>query len=107
MRRCTFGHGKSIDVRPTVTGKAGRSSPYSARRNAARVLVTGMFPHIPGNGPFTPGTAVPLQNGGVNVGLGRIAFFRPLRRGHGKSGGLFALRFINLLYLFLLRREET
>ncbi len=58
------------------------------------------------NGVFALNIAVPFLKGGVNVGLCCSAF-RLLRCGYGKSGGLFALRFINFLYLFLLRWEET
>jgi hypothetical protein len=66
-----------------------------------------MFPHILGNGVFAFGAAVPLLKGGINIGLGCTALFRFLRYGYRKSGGLFALRFVNFLYLFLLRRKET
>lgn len=92
IRRCAaHGYGKSREIVAVLGTQKSR-----------RVLVAGMFPHMLGNGPFTFSTAVPLLNGGINVGLGRTAFFRLLRRGHRKNGGLFALRFLNFLYLLLL-----
>ncbi len=88
-------------------GKGREIVAVFGAQKSRRVLVAGVFPHIFGNGVFALNIAVPFPKGGVNVGLNRSAFFGSLRRGHGKSGGLFALRFVDSLYLFLLRREET
>jgi len=97
IRRCT----------PHSHGKSRKIVAVFGAQKCRRVLVAGVFPHILENGPLALNISVPFLNGGVDVGLGRIALSRLLRRRHRKSGGLFALRFVNFLYLFLLRREET
>jgi hypothetical protein len=51
-----------------------------------------VLPHILGNGVFALNdVAVPFLKGGVNVGLGRAAFFRLLRRADTEKAEGFSL----------------
>lgn len=78
-----------------------------------RTLIAGMIFHITDNGLLAPDVTIPFLECCINSGLGihgphwfRGRFCR-LRLGHRKSGGLSALRLLDILDLLLLRQEQV
>ncbi|CUP84881.1 Uncharacterised protein [Enterocloster clostridioformis] len=74
-----------------------------------RMLITGVVIHITDNGLLAPNVAIPFLECCINSGLGIHGprRFCRLRLGHRKSGGLSALRLLDILDLLLLRQEQV
>ena len=78
-----------------------------------RTFISGMIFHVADNGLLAPDVAIPFLECCINSGLGihgprrfQDRFCR-IRLGHRKSGGLSALRLLDILDLLLLRQEQV